>query len=377
MRTTPNILVVGGTGRVGAETIKALTRLSSEQLNITISGRNERRAKSVCEALRSTTSPHKFDFVPCDITQIEFLTSLVDPFDLVVHTAGPFQRKQNPDALLKAAMQTNVKYMDVCDDLSHAMTCKKLHEEAVSRGYSALISTGIYPGLSNLMAADACRCIDNVQSLKIYYHTAGTGGIGATVLASTFLILSEPAVCYADGDKVLRPPAGDAEVFDFEGRLGRKTTYLLNLPEVTSLHNTIAPHANVFAKFSTAPPIWNWLLLATAKLVPPRILRDREAMLKFSQFSLPIVRFVDQLSGARTGIVVVAEGHKTRIQFSFEHESLAACVGEATAAFACEFLNSKSIQPGIHFPEELTNDVQKNIIKNASLTANFCGMKEL
>lgn len=377
MRAASNVLVVGGTGRVGTETIKALTRLSSQQLNITISGRNERRAQSLCHTLRSTAPAHRFDFVPCDITQIESLTSLFEPFDLVVHTAGPFQRKENPDALLNAAMQTNVKYMDVCDDLSHAVACKQLHEQAVSRGYSALISTGIYPGLSNLMAADACQSIDHVHSLKLYYHTAGTGGIGATILASTFLILSEAAVCYANGDQQLRPPAGDAEVLDFGGRIGRKTTYLLNLPEVTSLHNIVAPNANVFAKFSTAPPIWNWLLLATAKLVSPSILSNRDAMLKFSRFSLPIVRFVDQLSGARTGMVVVAEGRNTHIQFSFEHESLAACVGEATAAFAYELLNSKSIPPGVHFPEELNNDVRKNIIKNASLTANFCEKKRL
>ncbi|CAN8065696.1 unnamed protein product [Agarophyton chilense] len=377
MTSAPNVLVLGGTGRVGTETIKALSCISPQPLNITLSGRNKTRGNAIRDHLQAAHPDHQFSFAKADITDSKSLLSLFDGFNLVVHTAGPFQRKESPDTVLRAAMRANVKYIDVCDDVQHALECKKLHNEAREQGHTALISTGIYPGLSNLMAAEACSSVGETNALKLYYHTAGTGGIGATILASTFLLLSERALCYINGKPVLRSPAGDTEVYDFRGSIGRKTTYLLNLPEVASLHDTIAPNATLWAKFSTGPPIWNWLLVATAKWVPGSVLRNRTAMLKFSQFSLPVVRFVDMLSGARTAIAVKAEGLDQQIEFCFEHDSLAACVGEATAAFAHEVLTSNSIEPGVHFPEQLNERTRQNIIKNASLTANFCEMKTI
>ncbi|KAI0563218.1 Saccharopine dehydrogenase NADP binding protein [Gracilaria domingensis] len=376
MCSNRNVLVLGGTGRVGTETIKALARISSQQLNITLGGRNATRGNAICSQLQSSTSVHQFSFAKADITDPQSLPSLLRNFDLVIHTAGPFQRKEAPDAVLRAAMHANVKYMDVCDDLDHALHCKELHGAACKRGYTALISTGIYPGLSNLMAAEACSSMSDINALKLYYHTAGTGGIGATILASTFLLLSEQALCFVNGNPVLRPPAGDTEQFDFRGNIGRKMTYLLNLPEVSSLH-AIAPNATIWAKFSTAPPVWNWLLQATAKWAPNGLLKNRVAMLKFSQFSLPIVRLVDMLSGARTAMAVLVEGSDQRVEFCFEHESLAACVGEATAAFAYEMLVSQAMAPGVHFPEQLDSLTRRSIINNASLTANFCEMKTI
>ncbi|CDF35518.1 unnamed protein product [Chondrus crispus] len=384
------VLVLGGTGRVGTETIKALARITPVPLSISVAGRDRSKGHRICRMLttsnqneRTDLPPVDYHFKSVDITDESALIKLIKAHDVVIHTAGPFQRSKNPTGVLEAAMQANVPYMDICDDLIHAKECKKLHEVALSKGYTALISTGIYPGLSNLMAVEAASLMgtEPVKSLKIYYHTAGTGGIGATVLASTFLILSEHATCFdTHGREQKLPPAGNPEVIDFGGKLGKVTTYLLNLPEVVSLHENVfngSPGTEIFAKFSTGPPIWNWLLQMMARRTPKSWLANRPAMLAFSKFSLPVVRAVDLLSGALTAMKIVAEGPTSSIIYSFEHDSLAECVGEATASFAVELVKKrleggqKGLAPGINYPEELSPDIRKHIIKNASRSANL------
>lgn len=380
------VLVLGGTGRVGTETIRALLRISSYPLSVTVAGRDDARGQKICRQLRAgskqRSTPVTFAFSKVDINDDSILNEAVQAHDIVIHTAGPFQRKNEPDRVLRASMAAKVPYMDICDALDHSVVCKKLHDSASERGYRALISTGIYPGLSNLMASEAVRLLDgeHVDSLKLYYHTAGSGGIGATVLASTFLLLSEDAVAYdSQGQKVCHPSAGKPEVVDFKGAIGKRTTYMLNLPEVVSLHQFLlhGSKTELFAKFSTGPPVWNWLLQAMAKWTPRELLANREAMFAFSQFSMPFVRAVDLLSGARTGILAVADGPTSSVILAYEHESLARCVGEATAAFAVELLETTQedrpslITPGVHFPEELPLEVRKRVFENATLTANF------
>ena len=117
--------------------------------------------------------------------------------DLVVHTAGPFQRAEDC-TVLQAAISTKVEqwhakllrlnsisykycvkfpdkikqcltqspanaigwhnfkyfteqtaYIDVCDDTDYSWRAKGFHEQAKSAGVPAITTAGIYPGVSN------------------------------------------------------------------------------------------------------------------------------------------------------------------------------------------------------------------------------------
>lgn len=376
------VLMLGGTGRVGLETVKALVHQSEQPLDITLGGRNVRYGEQICTKLSRETSRTRSDvaykFEQVDIKQPSCMRDIIAQHDLVIHSAGPFQRCGDATGVLRAAMAENVSYMDVCDDVTHAQECKKLDESACLQNYTALICTGVYPGLSNLMAIKAVEELDceHFDSLKLFYHTTGTGGIGATVLATTFLMLSDAAVCFDSSGKVLRLPTSQPEVFDFSGGIGARTTYVLNFPEVTSLfENLEAEGAEVCAKFCTGPPVWNWLLQRMAKWVPNEILRNSNAMRMFAKFSLPVVRAVDLISGARTGIVVLARVGDKCVKVCFEHERLATCVGEATAAFAVELMKRGEedceIQNGVLYPEQLMPSVRERVSRNATSSADL------
>ena len=71
-----------------------------------------------------------------------------------MHTAGPFQQREDP-ALLRACLQAGVPYCDVCDELALARNAKALSAEAAAADVPAVVSCGIWPGVSALMAAEA------------------------------------------------------------------------------------------------------------------------------------------------------------------------------------------------------------------------------
>lgn len=416
VRSAPcHVVVLGGTGRVGGETIRALLRQTPHPLTLTICGRSKSRGEATVATLREQYASPKPDSMTAaavtfayrfvDLDDQPSITRAIVDADVVVHTAGPFQKRSARTAtnVLRAAADAGAAYADVCDDVSHAAACRREGGYVRQRGQVALVSTGVYPGVSNILAANVATMLrdangyhfnpgqnDPLSSLRLYYHTSGSGGIGPTVLASTFLLLSESAATFTPGG--IRKSVGAAsglQQVDFGGKVGRRTAYVLNLPEVESLHEIIAPGSELYAKFSTGPPIWNWLLIAMARLMRKEWLQNSHAMMQFARFSMPVVRAVDYLSGARTAIVAeasAANGACARV--SFEHESLAVCVGEGTAAFVAQLVNLKMMQladshipAGVWYPEELGSDIKENIVQLAtsscSLFRSFMASEQL
>lgn len=70
-----------------------------------------------------------------------------------------------------------------------------------------------------------------------------------------------------DGKAVTLPPVSNRRSVDFGKGVGMKSVYLYSLPEVASGHEVFGV-PNISARFGTSPEIWNWAMVAMAKLVP-------------------------------------------------------------------------------------------------------------
>ena len=57
----------------------------------------------------------------------------------------------------RSAIDSGVKYLDVCDDSAYGAKAKALNEKAKNANISAITCAGIYPGVSNLMALDTAE----------------------------------------------------------------------------------------------------------------------------------------------------------------------------------------------------------------------------
>ncbi|XP_061362438.1 uncharacterized protein LOC133306173 isoform X2 [Gastrolobium bilobum] len=343
------VLVLGGTGRVGGSTAIALSNLCPD-LRIVVAGRNREKGEAMVAKLGGNSG-----FAHVDIDDVNSLETALKSVDLVVHAAGPFQQAERC-SVLEAAIKTKTAYLDVCDDTTYAWRAKSFMSRALAANVPAITTGGIYPGVSNVMAAELVRAAeseskDKPERLRFYYYTAGTGGAGPTILATSFLLLGEEVVAYNKGEKIkLNPYSGMLNV-DFGKGIGKRDVYLLNLPEVRSAHEILGV-PTVSARFGTAPFFWNWGMEAMTKLLPSEFLRDRNRVGRLVELFDPVVRAIDGIAGERVSMRVELECSSGRNTVGiFSHRRLSVCVGIATAAFALAILEG-STQPGVWFPEE-------------------------
>ena len=375
--TACDVLVVGGSGRVGASTLRWLDRLShrdSVPLKLAIGGRNA--AKIQLSRLRLGRPDLSFVHVDVDCDTAT-LVNAVRGAKLVVHTAGPFQGRSSPN-LLNACIRAGIPYCDVCDELLLSRNAKALSAKAAAAGIPAVISCGIWPGVSALMAAKAVQHLGGIGAcdrLEFSFHTAGTGGAGPTIVSATFLLLAADVETYVDGARTFQQPWTKSCLVDFGGEIGQRTCYLLDNPDVPSTAEVLGI-ANCSSSFGTAPGVWN-SLFTVMKLLPGSLLNNRDLMQGFAHISMPIIRVVDAFVGATNAMRVDAYSMSEttgergdHVTMRCVHSDLEDCVGQATAAFAIELLRGRivspsadaTIAPGVWYPVELQADARSNIL---------------
>ncbi|KAK3029327.1 hypothetical protein RJ639_038425 [Escallonia herrerae] len=421
------VLILGGTGRVGGSTALALAKLCPD-LRIVVGGRNRDKGAAMVATLGENS-----EFAEVNIDDMNSLETALNDVDLVVHAAGPFQQADKC-TVLEASIHTKTAYVDVCDDTSYVWRAKSFMEKALAANIPAITTGGIYPGVSNVMAAELVRAarteskveperlskdveaytwrrFNGVEPWEFSNRPMGTGGAGPTILATSFLLLGEEVVAYNKGKRIkLKPYSGMLNI-DFGKGIRKKDVFLFmhdariphsdhpsfvecnlrgavgvlnggwlgslmswNLPEVRSAHEILGV-PTVSARFGTAPFFWNWGMLAMTNLLPSEFLRDRSKVQQLVQLFDPVVRAVDGIAGERVSMRVDLESSDGRTTVGiFTHKQLSISVGIATAAFALAILEG-STQPGVWFPEEpegIAIEAREVLLERAAQgTSNF------
>lgn len=358
-------LIIGGTGRVGSSTAAALMK-SFPKLKVVVGSRDE---SSYQAALARRPELKDAGFQAVDIMNAESVKKALAGHQLVIHAAGPFQQSKNFN-VIEQAIAARVPYVDVCDDMHYAEALKaKFSGAAAAAGVPAIISAGIYPGTSNVMAAHILSIArkeydqdwkykepapgegEDAKLLRYSYYTAGSGGAGPTILETSFLLAGEPVIIYKEGVRTELPPISNRREVDFGPGIGRKGVYLYNLPECESAYKHMKV-PGVSARFGTDPFFWNWAMWLTARLVPRSFLNNREWVKAFAKLSDPLVRTVDKFAGEAVAmkIEIDFQGDKNSSGI-FVHRKLSSSMGYSVGAFAQAVLKGQT-QPGVWYPEE-------------------------
>ncbi|KAF0913329.1 hypothetical protein E2562_021978 [Oryza meyeriana var. granulata] len=277
------------------------------------------------------------------------------------------------------AQRRKTAYIDVCDDTDYSWRAKGFHEQAKACEVPAITTAGIYPGVSNVMAAEhvhAARSENDgePERLRFFYYTAGSGGAGPTILTTSLLLLVEDVIAYNKGEEIKLKPYSGALSIDFGKGVRKKDVYLLNLPEVKSAYKILGV-PTVSARFGTAPFFWNWGMQAFANFLPDEFLRDKNKVAKLVQFVDPFVRAIKGIAGERVSMRVDLDCSNGRNTIGlFSHRKLSVSVGYATASFVLAVLEG-STQPSVWFPEEpegVAIESRKVLLERASQgTTNF------
>lgn len=338
---TKRVLVLGGRGHVGQGVVADL--LTHTQTAITITGRTAASGQEL-----QNYPDDRVQFLALDLADQEGLRQAIAAHDLVIHCAGPFRYRDA--SVLKTCIEHRVNYIDVSDDRAFTKTALQSREAAQQAGVTAMINTGVFPGISNSLARQGVEQLDQVQEIHLSYAVGGSGGAGPAVLQTTFLTIQHPFPVWVNGQWQTVKPYTDREVVQFPAPFGKTGVYWFDMPESFTLVESF-PVQTVAVKFGTIPDLYNHLTWMMANGLPAPILQHPQMIQFLSTISRAMTSVTDRFSG--TGVALRADltgqkdGKPTHYWATFTYPSAALATGLGAGLMAQFILSGHLSKPGV------------------------------
>lgn len=356
------VLIIGGSGRIGASVAADL--LAHTPAEIVLAGRDRSQGEAIQARLGERTT-----FQALELADLAGVQTAIRESDLVIHCAGPFHHR---DArVLQSCIEAGVHYLDVSDHPSFTRKALTYHEAAEKAGVTAIINTGIFPGISNSMVRQGVEKLDDADTIHLSYLVSGSGGAGMTVMRTTFLGLRHPFEVWVDGTWQTVKPYSDREVIDFPAPYGKTGVYWFDMPEAFTLPATF-PVKTVITKFGSVPDLYNHLTWVTAHWFPPFVLQNPAGIEFLARVSHFMTSVSDRMSGIgvaiRSEIRGTKEGKPTRYCSTLVHENTAVAAGYGTGSIAEFLLTERFKKPGVWPVEQaLTTDLFEESLQSRGL----------
>lgn len=339
---TDRVLILGGQGRIGSSVMQDLIAHTPAQ--ITITGRHR---------TSQTVLAPRVQFLSLDLADREGLRRAIASHDLVIHCAGPFLYRDA--SVLKICIEMGVNYLDVSDNRAFIHKAFADREAATAAGVTAIINTGVFPGISNSLVRQAIEHLDQPETIHLSYGVAGSGGAGVTVMRTTFLGLLDPFEVWIDNQWRQVKPYSDRETIHFPQPYGKVGVYWFDIPETVTLVKSF-PVKTVITKFGSIPDIYNHLTWLTARLFPADWLRKPENIEYLSQLSYRMTQLSDRISGIgitiRSQVTGYQENQPVTVVSTLVHENTAAAAGAGTGSIAQFILAGQLRKPGVWSVEQ-------------------------
>ncbi len=340
------VLILGGRGRIGS--CVAADLLRHTQAQITITGRTAALSDGLQFPLESGVI-----YLALDLADRPQLQTAIGNADLVIHCAGPFRYRD--DQAIRLCIEQGVNYLDVSDDRRFTLTALSLRSVAEAAGVTAIINSGVFPGISNSMVRQGVEQLDVAEKIHLSYVVAGSGGAGVTVMRTTFLGLQNPFEVWLDGRwQVVKPYTG-REAIAFPQPFGRTGVYWFDMPETITLVDSF-PVQSVAVKFGSAPDFYSILTALMARL-PAQVIQHPQAIEFLSKVSYGMTAVTDRFSGIGVAMRAEVSGQKdgspVRYSSTFVHENTAIAVGYGTGSLAELMLSGAVAKPGVWAVEQV------------------------
>lgn len=336
--TNQKVLIIGG-GRIGSSVAQDIINHTKAEVIVT-----SRQPKKVQSPLQ---------FLQLDLENVVALKEAIASVNLVIHCAGPFHYRD--ERVLKICIQAGVNYLDVSDHRSFYEQLILSQNEAKSAGITAILNTGIFPGISNSMVRQGVEQFDTPEKIHLSYVVAGSGGAGLTVMRTTFLGLRKQFDAWIDGkwQKIL--PYTQRETVQFPQPYGKTGVYWFDMPETYTFANSF-PVKTVITKFGSIPDLYNHLTWITANIFPSAWIESQKGIEFFSRVSYRMTSVTDKFSGIgvamRAEITGIKDNQPRKYCLTMTHENTAIAAGAGTGSVAQLLLEGKLNQPGIYPVEQ-------------------------
>ena len=335
------VLVIGGCGRIGNSVAQDIANHTDAE--VTITSRNSQQQAKL-----------PFKFLTLDLADRDQLEKEIAPQDLIVHCAGPFHHRDG--RVLETCIDRGVDYLDVSDHRSFYERVVEHKDKAITQGVTAILNTGIFPGISNCMTKQGIEQLEQPKKIHLSYVVGGSGGAGLTVMRTTFLGLRNKFAAWINGKWEDILPYTEREVIEFPQPYGKTGVYWFDVPETYTFADSF-PVETVITKFGSIPDWYNHLTWITAHIFPEAWVTSPKGIEFFSRVSYLMTKVTDKFSGIgvamRVEITGETAGDPQTYCATMVHDNTAIAAGAGTGAIAQLLLEDKLKQPGIYPVEQV------------------------
>lgn len=357
---TKKVLVIGGCGRIGNCVAQDIVKHTDAEVTVT-------SRKTQADPVNSP-----FQFLALDLADQEKLAQAIASQDLVVHCAGPFHHRDG--RVLETCITAGVDYVDVSDHRSFYERVIKYQDQATGNGVTAILNTGIFPGISNSMVKQGIEQFDQPQKIHLSYVVAGSGGAGLTVMRTTFLGLRNKFSAWINGRWQDTLPYTERELIEFPQPYGKTGVYWFDVPETYTFAESFGVDT-VITKFGSIPDWYNHLTWITAHIFPEAWVTSSPGIEFFSRVSYLMTKVTDQFSGIGVAMRAEISGQQAEKNHTYcatmVHENTAIAAGAGTGAIAQLILEGRLKQPGIYPVEQaLSTELFLEAMDSRKITIN-------
>ena len=366
---TNQVLIIGGYGRIGSSVARDLATYTNSE--ITITGRKP-------EANIKEIPISGVKYLALDLADKETVKKTIHSYskysgNLVIHCAGPFHHRDTN--VLKNCIEAGINYVDISDYRGFTRKALEYSEAAKQAGVTAIINTGIFPGISNSLVRQSVEQFDKPEEIHLSYVVGGSGGAGVTVMRTTFLGLQNHFEVWKNNKWEFVKPYSDRQVIDFPKPYGKIGVYWFDMPESLTLPTSFSVQT-VTTKFGSFPDFYNHLTWMTAHLFPVSWLKNSGVIEFLSQVSYKMTQVTDKYSG--TGVAIQAKvigkksGEKADFCSSIIHKDTATVTGIGAGGIAELILSGKLNKPGVWSVENsLSTELFEQVMKSRGFVKNY------
>ena len=356
------VLIIGGRGRIGRSAATDILTHTSAQ--VTITGRNADKHTDLNPKSNCT-------FQSLFLEDEAAVENAISAHDLIIHCAGPFRSRNHH--VLTSCIAQGKPYIDVADSPDYVNQALKYRQQAQAAGVTAIISTGIFPGISGSMVRQGIEQLEKAESVHLSYLVAGSGGAGVTVMRTTFIELQTPFMSKINGRWQPIEPYSQREVLDFP-RYGKGGVYWFNTVEALTVADTFPELKTIVTKFGSVPDYYNRMTWLMARL-PKSVLQNKALIESVSQISYKMTQVTDPKTGVGIAMRMEIKGEKkgkpATYLSTFEHEDTAFCAGCGTGSIAQLILSGQLDKPGVWPVEQaLSTSLFEETLNQRNLKVN-------
>lgn len=346
-----SIILVGGYGQVGQEVAGVLAPRYPGR--VVLAGRTLATARAA-----AATIGHGTRAAQLDADNLHQADALLSDAALVLACAG-----HTRPALAEASFRAGAHYADVTADSTLIAGIEALDPLARRHGATTVLSVGLAPGLTNLLAAAAAAGLDSVHRVDLLVRlgigdTHGPAALGWTLDAlNGEFDVPEPSGSrrvrpFTERRRFLLPDALPAAAPGYRpGRHRPVVGHLFDFPEQRTLPRTLGVPAAV-SWLALDPPLVGTALAVAARSGVARLLTHPRAR-RLALAALSRTHIGTDTAGAAATATGLRAGAPAELTLAVSGRSEATITAHVAALIA-EQLLTHGIAPGVHHLEQVT-----------------------